>query len=196
MVLQPDAPQILLSGTAHFAHPASDFEAPDGVLLFPNLQITCSISHQVEAKKDENWHGTGEWSTERSRDKMERPASCHSAVEGELYSCTQNRRGEFTNTEARHCLLICRLISSYPFLLLPVLFQSTQFLASLSSPFLILLIPNPLDILPTFPFTESITRCPSWLFSLHSCASSCFPYFLSPPKATQDRVRLGIRKRF
>ena len=84
VVLQPDAPQILLSGTAHFAHPASDFEAPDGVPLFPNLQITCSISHQVEAKKDENWHGTGEWSTERSRDKMERPASCHSAVEGEL----------------------------------------------------------------------------------------------------------------
>ncbi|XP_025936073.1 calsyntenin-3 isoform X2 [Apteryx rowi] len=58
VVLQPDAPQILLSGNAHFAHPASDFEAPDGVPLFPNLQITCSISHQVEAKKDESWHGT------------------------------------------------------------------------------------------------------------------------------------------
>lgn len=60
VVLQPDAPQILLSGNTHFAHPASDLEAPDGVPLFPNLQITCSISHQVEAKKDENWHGTGE----------------------------------------------------------------------------------------------------------------------------------------
>ncbi|NWT60106.1 CSTN3 protein, partial [Erythrocercus mccallii] len=58
VVLQPDAPQILLSGNAHFAHPASDFEAPEGIPLFPNLQITCSISHQVEAKKDENWHGT------------------------------------------------------------------------------------------------------------------------------------------
>ncbi|KAF2981678.1 hypothetical protein EK904_001141 [Melospiza melodia maxima] len=58
VVLQPDAPQILLSGTAHFAHPASDLEAPEGIPLFPNLQITCSISHQVEAKKDENWHGT------------------------------------------------------------------------------------------------------------------------------------------
>ncbi|NXM61861.1 CSTN3 protein, partial [Illadopsis cleaveri] len=58
VVLQPDAPQILLSGNAHFAHPASDFEAPEGILLFPNLQISCSISHQVEAKKDENWHGT------------------------------------------------------------------------------------------------------------------------------------------
>uniref|UniRef100_A0A8C3Y4S9 Calsyntenin-3 n=1 Tax=Catharus ustulatus TaxID=91951 RepID=A0A8C3Y4S9_CATUS len=58
VVLQPDAPQILLSGNAHFAHPASDFEAPEGIPLFPNLQITCSISHQVEAKKEENWHGT------------------------------------------------------------------------------------------------------------------------------------------
>uniref|UniRef100_K7FEF6 Calsyntenin 3 n=1 Tax=Pelodiscus sinensis TaxID=13735 RepID=K7FEF6_PELSI len=58
VVLQPDAPQILLSGNAHFARPASDFENPDGVSLFPDLQVTCSISHQVEAKKDESWHGT------------------------------------------------------------------------------------------------------------------------------------------
>lgn len=60
VVLQPDAPQILLSGTAHFARPAVDFEGPEGVPLFPDLQITCSISHQVEAKKDESWQGTGE----------------------------------------------------------------------------------------------------------------------------------------
>eukprot|EP00069_Balaena_mysticetus_P018545 bmy_11469T0 len=58
VVLQPDAPQILLSGTAHFALPAVDFEGPEGVPLFPDLQITCSISHQVEAKKDESWQGT------------------------------------------------------------------------------------------------------------------------------------------
>uniref|UniRef100_A0A8C6I1H4 Calsyntenin-3 n=1 Tax=Mus spicilegus TaxID=10103 RepID=A0A8C6I1H4_MUSSI len=58
VVLQPDAPQILLSGTAHFARPAVDFEGPEGVPLFPNLQITCSISHQVEAKADESWQGT------------------------------------------------------------------------------------------------------------------------------------------
>ncbi|KFO20279.1 calsyntenin-3 [Fukomys damarensis] len=58
VVLQPDAPQILLSGTAHFARPAVDFEGPEGVPLFPDLQITCSISHQVEAKKDESWQGT------------------------------------------------------------------------------------------------------------------------------------------
>ncbi|XP_004387302.1 calsyntenin-3 [Trichechus manatus latirostris] len=58
VVLQPDAPQILLSGTAHFARPAVDFEGPEGVPLFPDLQVTCSISHQVEAKKDESWQGT------------------------------------------------------------------------------------------------------------------------------------------
>ena len=59
VVLQPDAPQILLGGTAHFARPAVDFEGTEGVALFPDLQITCSISHQVEAKKDESWQGTG-----------------------------------------------------------------------------------------------------------------------------------------
>ncbi|XP_006862678.1 PREDICTED: calsyntenin-3 [Chrysochloris asiatica] len=58
VVLQPDAPQILLSGTAHFARPAADFEGLEGVPLFPDLQVTCSISHQVEAKKDESWQGT------------------------------------------------------------------------------------------------------------------------------------------
>lgn len=65
VVLQPDAPQILLSGNAHFARPAPDFESPDGVALFPSLQITCSVSHQVEAKKDESWHGTGEQDTRK-----------------------------------------------------------------------------------------------------------------------------------
>lgn len=60
VVLQPDAPQISLRGSSHFARPASDFEDAEGVLLFPDLQISCSISHQVEAKKDESWHGTGQ----------------------------------------------------------------------------------------------------------------------------------------
>ncbi|XP_044305617.1 calsyntenin-3, partial [Varanus komodoensis] len=58
VVLQPDAPQISLSGSSHLARPASDFEGPEGVPLFPDVQISCSISHQVEAKKDESWHGT------------------------------------------------------------------------------------------------------------------------------------------
>ncbi|XP_069506715.1 calsyntenin-3 [Ambystoma mexicanum] len=58
VVLQPDAPQIALSGNAHFARPATEFEAPEGVALFPELRITCSISHQVEPRKDDSWHGT------------------------------------------------------------------------------------------------------------------------------------------
>lgn len=62
VVLQPDAPQISLRGSSHFARPASEFEDAEGVLLFPDLQISCSISHQVEAKKDESWHGTGQLS--------------------------------------------------------------------------------------------------------------------------------------
>ncbi|XP_029437521.1 calsyntenin-3 isoform X2 [Rhinatrema bivittatum] len=58
VVLQPDAPQIALSGNSHFARPASDFESAEGVAVFPELRIMCSISHQVEARKDESWHGT------------------------------------------------------------------------------------------------------------------------------------------
>lgn len=108
VVLQPDAPQILLSGNAHFAHPASDFEAPEGIPLFPNLQITCSISHQVEAKKDENWHGTGEWSTGQSvRDKLEGPT--RAALLWRKYSpCNYTRMREFTNLEARH--IVCQYV--------------------------------------------------------------------------------------
>ncbi|RXM30757.1 Calsyntenin-3 [Acipenser ruthenus] len=47
VVLQPDAPQIFLSGTAHFARPASEFETPQGVPLFSELRITCSLSHSI-----------------------------------------------------------------------------------------------------------------------------------------------------
>lgn len=69
VVLQPDAPQISLRGSSHFARPASDFEDAEGVLLFPDIQISCSISHQVEAKKDESWHGTGQL-RDRSQKQM------------------------------------------------------------------------------------------------------------------------------
>ncbi|XP_041124664.1 calsyntenin-3-like isoform X1 [Polyodon spathula] len=47
VVLQPDAPQIFLSGMAHFALPASEFETPQGVPLFSELRITCSLSHSI-----------------------------------------------------------------------------------------------------------------------------------------------------
>ncbi|XP_069099129.1 calsyntenin-3 [Pleurodeles waltl] len=58
VVLQPDSPQITLSGNNHFARSASEFETPEGVALFPELRITCSISHQVEPRKDDGWSGT------------------------------------------------------------------------------------------------------------------------------------------
>ncbi|KAK1341432.1 hypothetical protein QTO34_017838 [Cnephaeus nilssonii] len=38
--------------------PSCGLRGIEGVALFPDLQITCSISHQVEAKKDESWQGT------------------------------------------------------------------------------------------------------------------------------------------
>lgn len=48
MVLQPDAPQISLSGVGpHLARPAPEFEGPRGVPLFPELRIVCSLSHAV-----------------------------------------------------------------------------------------------------------------------------------------------------
>ncbi len=48
VVLQPDAPQISLSGVGpHLARPAAEFEGPQGVPLFPELRIVCSLSHTV-----------------------------------------------------------------------------------------------------------------------------------------------------
>lgn len=48
VVLQPDAPQISLSGVGpHLARPAPEFEGPHGVPLFPELRIVCSLSHAV-----------------------------------------------------------------------------------------------------------------------------------------------------
>uniref|UniRef100_A0A674PHT7 Calsyntenin-3 n=1 Tax=Takifugu rubripes TaxID=31033 RepID=A0A674PHT7_TAKRU len=48
VVLQPDAPQISLSGVGpHLARPAPEFEGPRGVSLFPELRIVCSLSHAV-----------------------------------------------------------------------------------------------------------------------------------------------------
>uniref|UniRef100_A0A3Q3KRW0 Calsyntenin-3 n=1 Tax=Monopterus albus TaxID=43700 RepID=A0A3Q3KRW0_MONAL len=52
VVLQPDAPQISLSGVGpHLARPAPEFEGPRGVPLFPELRIVCSLSHAVNTAK-------------------------------------------------------------------------------------------------------------------------------------------------
>ncbi|XP_040834963.1 calsyntenin-3 [Ochotona curzoniae] len=110
VVLQPDAPQILLSGTAHFARPAVDFEGPEGVPLFPDLQITCSISHQVEAKKDESWQGTVT-DTRMSDEIVHNLDGCEVSLVGDDLdperesllldvASLQQRRLELTNTSA------------------------------------------------------------------------------------------------
>uniref|UniRef100_A0AAQ5Z8F1 Calsyntenin-3 n=1 Tax=Amphiprion ocellaris TaxID=80972 RepID=A0AAQ5Z8F1_AMPOC len=46
VVLQPDAPQISLSGVGpHLARPAPEFEGSRGVPLFPELRIVCSLKY-------------------------------------------------------------------------------------------------------------------------------------------------------
>ncbi|XP_018080516.1 calsyntenin-3 isoform X2 [Xenopus laevis] len=53
VVLQPDAPQVQLSGSPRSAHPISDFQGPLGVPIFPDLKITCSVSHPISSNKQE-----------------------------------------------------------------------------------------------------------------------------------------------
>lgn len=62
MVLQPDAPQISLSGVGpHLARPAPEFEGSRGVPLFPELRIVCSLSHAVNTAA-QGMEGGGETS--------------------------------------------------------------------------------------------------------------------------------------
>lgn len=61
VVLQPDAPQISLSGVGpHLARPAPEFESPRGVPLFPELRIVCSLSHAVNTAA-QGMEGGGGW---------------------------------------------------------------------------------------------------------------------------------------
>jgi len=65
VVLQPDAPQISLSGVGpHLARPAPEFEGPRGVPLFPELRIVCSLSHAVNTAA-QVMEGGGESSSPR-----------------------------------------------------------------------------------------------------------------------------------
>ncbi|XP_075406840.1 calsyntenin-1 isoform X2 [Tenrec ecaudatus] len=52
MVLQPEEPKISLSGVHHFARAASEFESPEGVLLFPELRIISTITRELEPERD------------------------------------------------------------------------------------------------------------------------------------------------
>lgn len=51
VVLQPDAPQVQLAGSPRSAHPVSDFQVPLGVPIFPDLRITCTVSHNLSPNK-------------------------------------------------------------------------------------------------------------------------------------------------
>ncbi|XP_075469171.1 calsyntenin-3 [Ascaphus truei] len=53
VVLQPDAPQVLLSGSPRTARPVSDFQGPQGVPIFPDLRISCSVTHSLTPNKQE-----------------------------------------------------------------------------------------------------------------------------------------------
>lgn len=52
MVLQPEEPKISLSGVDHFARGAAEFEAQEGVTLFPELRIVSTITREVEAEAE------------------------------------------------------------------------------------------------------------------------------------------------
>ncbi|KAG8551399.1 hypothetical protein GDO81_004094 [Engystomops pustulosus] len=51
VVLQPDAPQVQLAGSPRSAHPVSDFQGQLGVPIFPDLRITCTVSHNLPPNK-------------------------------------------------------------------------------------------------------------------------------------------------
>ncbi|KAK2503841.1 hypothetical protein MC885_018726 [Smutsia gigantea] len=52
MVLQPEEPEISLSGVRHFARAASEFEGPEGVFLFPELRIISTVTREVEPQAE------------------------------------------------------------------------------------------------------------------------------------------------
>ncbi|KAJ3586667.1 hypothetical protein NHX12_013063, partial [Muraenolepis orangiensis] len=56
MVLQPEEPKISLSGVDHFARGAAEFEAQEGVTLFPELRIVSTITLQETVVSEEIMH--------------------------------------------------------------------------------------------------------------------------------------------
>ncbi|XP_063291262.1 calsyntenin-3 [Pelobates fuscus] len=80
VVLQPDAPQVLLSGSPRSAHPISDFQGPLGVPIFPDLRITCSVSHSLTPNKLERAPRADLQSTDGIECALER---CEVGVVGE-----------------------------------------------------------------------------------------------------------------
>ncbi|CAB1333579.1 unnamed protein product [Coregonus sp. 'balchen'] len=90
VVLQPDAPQISLSGVGpHLARPAPEFEGPRGVPLFPELRIVCSLSHAVNT----------------AAQGMEGGALMSDAVAHTLDGCEVQPLGEELNPEREELLM-------------------------------------------------------------------------------------------
>ncbi|KAK1795343.1 hypothetical protein P4O66_010519, partial [Electrophorus voltai] len=90
VVLQPDAPQISLSGVGpHLARPAPEFESPHGVPLFPELRIVCSLSHAVNT----------------AAQGMEGGALMSDAVAHTLDGCEVQPLGEELNPEKEELLV-------------------------------------------------------------------------------------------
>ncbi|XP_027003760.1 calsyntenin-3 isoform X2 [Tachysurus fulvidraco] len=90
VVLQPDAPQISLSGVGpHLARPAPEFEAVHGVPLFPELRIVCSLSHAVNTAAQD----------------MEGGALMSDAVAHTLDGCEVQPLGEELNPEKEELLV-------------------------------------------------------------------------------------------
>uniref|UniRef100_A0A8C4ZML7 Calsyntenin-3 n=1 Tax=Gadus morhua TaxID=8049 RepID=A0A8C4ZML7_GADMO len=95
VVLQPDAPQISLSGVGpHLARPPPEFEGPRGVPLFPELRIVCSLSHAVNTAA-QVMEGGGE-----SPDTLMSDAVAHT-----LDGCEVQPLGEELNPEREELLV-------------------------------------------------------------------------------------------
>uniref|UniRef100_A0A8C6K931 Calsyntenin-3 n=1 Tax=Nothobranchius furzeri TaxID=105023 RepID=A0A8C6K931_NOTFU len=95
VVLQPDAPQISLSGVGpHLARPAPEFESPSGVPLFPELRIVCSLSHAINT----------------AAQGMEGGALMSDAVAHTLDGCEVQPLGEELNLEKEELLVDMDLV--------------------------------------------------------------------------------------
>ncbi|TRY95155.1 hypothetical protein DNTS_034673 [Danionella cerebrum] len=95
VVLQPDAPQISLSGVGpHLARPAAEFEGPQGVVLFPDLRIICSLSHAVNT----------------AAQGMEGGALMSDAVAHTLDGCEVQPLGEELNPEREELMVDLRTL--------------------------------------------------------------------------------------
>uniref|UniRef100_A0A8C6KAX5 Calsyntenin-3 n=1 Tax=Nothobranchius furzeri TaxID=105023 RepID=A0A8C6KAX5_NOTFU len=107
VVLQPDAPQISLSGVGpHLARPAPEFESPSGVPLFPELRIVCSLSHAINTAA-QGMEGGGESVSDLFRVLLPLMSD---AVAHTLDGCEVQPLGEELNLEKEELLVDMDLV--------------------------------------------------------------------------------------